>query len=150
MTSDLALKALKSWIEYRAALDLDELDGIPVYLRDNEAEKETPNITLRDTASEEHDVLRGVLTIQVEAVLETVPAETGQEGHTEEEHQAINSALFRAMSEEGNDDTPLAVAFCDGYTGLRVFDIRGTSPTTEVEDSNRVTRFEFQVVACLR
>ena len=141
MTTDLLLKALKAWIELPAVA---ALDGVTVYLRDTENETDPPKITLRETANEEHPILRGVMTIDLEVVLETVPGEADQEAETEAGHQAMSAALYDIIGDKSG------ITFCDNYPGLKVFDMRGSVPTTESEASNRVTRFEMRAVACKR
>lgn len=141
MTTDKLLAALKGWIELNAG---DELDGVTVYLRDTEQEKEPPMITLRETANEEHPILRGVMTIDLEMVLETVPGAEDQEADTQASHEAKANELYEILGDTG------AITYCDNYPGLKVFDIRGTAPITGSEDQNRLTRFEMRAVACKR
>lgn len=141
MTTDKLLAAIKGWIQLNAG---DELDGVTVYLRDTEQEKEPPMITLRETANEEHPILRGVMTIDLEVILETVPGDSDQEADTLATHEAKASALYEILGDIG------AITYCDNYPGLKVFDIRGTAPITGSEDQNRLTRFEMRAVACKR
>lgn len=141
MTTDKLLAAIKAWIELKAGASLD---GVTVYLRDTEQEKEPPMITLKETGNEEHPVLRGVMTIDLEAILETVPGESDQEADTQATHESKASELYEILGDTG------IITFCDAYPGLKVFDIRGFTPTNESEDQNRLTRFEMRAVACKR
>lgn len=141
MTTDKLLAALKAWITNQAGSDLDD---VTIYLRDTEEEKDPPYIMLRDSSAEEHAVLRGVMTIDVEAELVTVPGSDAQEAESLATHQIKTSALYEILSDKA------AIAYCDARPGLKVFDIRGCAPTTESEDQTRTTRFEFRAVACKR
>ena len=144
MTTDLALNAIKAWITYRTTV-YTSLASIPIHLRDSEDEKEPPLIIIKETGAEEHPILRGVLTIGIEVALVTVPGAADEDATTEEASQALNSDLFNILA-----DTQLAIGWCDQYPGLRVFDIRGISPTNEIENSNRVTRFSLTMTCCPR
>lgn len=138
MTTDKLLAALKAWIESR---DDSDLDGVTIHLRDTEQEKEPPFILIRESATEEHPVLRGVLAIDVEAILVTVPGNDAQEAESLATHQLKADALYEILADKS------AITYCDGYPGLKVFDIRGCAPTTESEDQTRQTRFELRAVA---
>lgn len=141
MTTDKLLAAIKAWIELNAG---DDLDGVTVYLRDTEQEKDPPMITLRENGNEEHPILRGVMSISFDAVLETVPGAADQEADTLATHESKASALYEILGDTA------AITYCDNYPGLKVFDIRGTVPISESEDANRITRFEMRAVACKR
>lgn len=141
MTTDKLLAALKAWIELQAGT---ALDGVTVHIRDTEQETEPPFILIRETANEEHPVLRGVMAIGLEVLLVTVPGESDQEAETLSTHQEKAAALYEIL---GDSD---AIIYCDTYPGLKVFDMRGIAPITESEDQNRLTRFEIRAVACKR
>jgi hypothetical protein len=141
MTTDKLLSAIKAWIELKAGASLV---GVSVYLGDTEQEKEPPMITLKETGNEEHPVLRGVMTIDLEAILETVPGAADQEADTQAMHEAKANELYEILA-----DIQI-IQFCDAYPGLKVFDIRGFAPTNESDDQNRLTRFEMRAVACKR
>jgi hypothetical protein len=145
MTTDKVLAGLKAWIESQASPDLE---GVSIYLQDDAAERVPPFLTLSDTGSEEHPVLRGVLKITVEVKLFTVPVETVED----EDDAATDSAGHRAMNAALADilgDTA-SIQFLCAQDGLTCFDVRGTAPTWEPEDDMRATTFKLEVVACPR
>lgn len=150
MTTDIALLALKSWIEHRAST-YTILDGVPILLRDTATEQpgdddeedaatfDATYIVLAEASAEEHPVLRGVLTMALEVILHTAAA-TDSTGSTDSDHRALNAALYNIIADKSG------IAFCDGYPGFRCWDIRGTAPTTDPADGQRVTTFAVSMV----
>ena len=148
MTTDKALETLKSWITHRTTA-YPALTGIPIILRDSEQEQpgdddaddeasfDATHIVLNDTGSEEHPVLRGVLTIQVEAMLVTA---TGDLGKTDAEHRALNADLWNILADKA------AITYCNNQPGFACFDIRGNEPTSETGDGVRTTTFALSMV----
>jgi hypothetical protein len=148
MTADKALETLKSWITYRTT-DYPDLAGIPIILRDSEQEQpgdddegdegafDATHIVINDTGSEEHPVLRGVLTVSIEVMLVTA---TGDLGKTDAEHRSLNADLWSILADRS------AVTYCDNQPGFRCFDIRGNEPTSETGDGVRTTTFALSVV----
>jgi hypothetical protein len=148
MTADKALETLKSWITHRTTA-YPALAGIPIILRDSEQEQpgdddaadadtfDATHIVLNDTSSEEHPVLRGVLTVSVEAMLVTA---TGDLGKTDVEHRALNADLWNILADRA------AVTYCDNQPGFRCFDLRGNEPTSETGDGVRTTTFALSIV----
>ena len=148
MTTDKALEALKAWITYRTKA-YTSLAGIPIILRDSEAEQpgdddaadegdfDATHIVLNDTGSEEHPVLRGVLTMQIEAMLVTA---TGDLGKTDAEHRALNTDLWNILADKA------AIAYCNNQPGFACFDIRGNEPTSETGEGMRTTTFALSMV----
>jgi hypothetical protein len=148
MTTDKALETIKAWITYRTTA-YPALAGIPIILRDSEQEKpgdddaadedtfDATHIVLNDTGSEEHPVLRGVLTMQIEAMLVTA---TGDLGKTDAEHRALNSDLWNILADKA------AVAYCNSQPGFACWDIRGNEPTSETGDGVRTTTFALSMV----
>lgn len=146
MTTDLALAALKSWIELRAAATYTVLSGIPILLRDTTTEQpgdddesdeedfDATFIVLNEASSEEHPVLRGVLTMAIEVMLVTADA-SDDLGKTDTQHRALNAALYNILADTAG------IAYCNSYPGFRCWDIRGTAPTSETGDGVRTTTF---------
>lgn len=151
MTPDLALAALKSWIESRASA-YPVIAGIPILLRDTATEQpgdddeenadefDATFIVLTEVSSEEHPVLRGVLTMAVECILSTPAADTDELGKSDAEHRALNAALYHILADTS------AIAFCNVHPGFRCWEIRGTAPTTETGEGVRVTTFALSIV----
>ena len=148
MTTDKALETLKAWITHRTSA-YPSLAGIPIILRDSETEQpgdddeddegtfDATFIVLNDTGSEEHPVLRGILTMQIEAMLVTA---TGNLGKTDAEHRALNADLWNILSDKA------AITYCNNQPGFRCFDIRGNEPTSETGDGVRTTTFALSMV----
>lgn len=142
MTADTALNAVKAWIEHNATGDLAD---VPIVLRDTDTEKPGLQIVIaEDGDPEEHPVLRGVLTIQINVMLRSVPGEEDEESTTQADHQALNADLYDILADVA------AITYCDAYEGLKCFDIRGAAGSTSDEDGLRVTTFPLTMVACKR
>jgi len=141
MTTDLALKALKFWIEFNYAAR-PALDGIPIHLRDTEDEQLGLCIVLKETGAEEHPVLRGVLIMGIEAWLVSVPGDDDDTATPAADHQDLVADLYHVLA-----DT-YGIEVCSTYPGFKCFDIRGTAPISEQENGLRITRFEMRVVGC--
>ncbi len=141
MTTDLALNALKAWIEYSHAAK-PSLADIPIHLRDTEDEQPGLCIVLKETGAEEHPVLRGVLLMGLECLLVSVPGDDGEEATPAADHQELVADLYNVLA-----DT-VAIDHLSSYPGFKCFDIRGTAPISEQENGLRITRFEMRVVGC--
>lgn len=149
MTTDLALAAIKAWIESRVAT-YPVLTGIPILLRDTATEQpgdddeageedfDATFILLNDASSAEHPVLRGVLTMEIEALLKT--AAGGDLGKTDAQHAALNTALYNILADTAS------IAFCNTRNGFACWDIRGVAPVSESGDGMRTATFTFSVV----
>lgn len=151
MTTDLALLALKAWIELRTTAAYPVLSGIPILLRDTLEEQPGDDdeedaddfnatfIVLTESGEpEEHPVLRGVLTMPLECKLVTVAAE--DLGSTDAQHRALNAALYHILADKDG------IAFCNNYPSFRCWDIRGTAPSTDTAEGQRVTTFAMSMV----
>lgn len=148
MTTDKALETIKAWITHRTTA-YPALDGIPIILRDSEQEQpgdddesdqgsfDSTYIVLNDTGSEEHPVLRGVLTMKLEVMLVT---STGDLGKTDTEHRELNANLWNILADKD------AIFYCDNQPGFRCWDIRGNEPTSETGDGVRTTTFALSMV----
>ena len=149
MTTDRALAAIKAWIESRVAT-YPVLTGIPILIRDTATEQpgdddeadeddfDATFIVLNDASSTEHPVLRGVLTMEIEALLKTSPG--GDLGKTDAEHAALNTALYNVLADTA------AISFCNIQSGFACWDIRGVAPVSESGDGMRTTTFTFSMV----
>lgn len=149
MTTDRALAAIKAWIESRVAT-YPVLTGIPILLRDTATEQpgdddesdegdfDATFILLNDASSAEHPVLRGVLTMEIEALLKT--AAGGDLGKTDAEHAALNTALYNILADKA------IIPYCDARDGFTCFDVRGVAPVSESGDGMRTTTFTFSMV----
>jgi len=149
MTTDKALETLKAWITHRTTT-YTALAGIPIILRDSNTEQpgdddeedtddfDATFIVLNDTGSEEHAVLRGVLTMQIEVMLVTSPG--GDLGKTDAEHRAINADLWNILADKA------AITYCNNQPGFTCFDIRGNEPTSETGEGVRTTTFALKMV----
>lgn len=144
MIADRALEALKAWIESKSGTYAAVAD-LTIVLRDTDADKSYPRLTLTDTAAEEHPVLRGVMApLTVEALLETVPHADGATAGatTQATHQTYTEALYDILGDNA------AVSYMDALSGITVWDVRGDEGTTSDEDGRRVTRFEVRITCC--
>lgn len=146
-TTDKTLAGLKAWITYRAPAELAE---VPIYLRDDATERDFPCIVLSDTGAEEHPVLRGVLSIGIEAKLLSVAVDEPESDDTyatsTDDHRTIAGQLADILGE-----TAAAVDFLTARDGLKCFDLRGAAPTTEPDDEgHRATTIQLGAVACPR
>lgn len=141
MTTDLALNALKYWIEFNYAA-YPALEDIPIHLRDTEDEQPGLCIVLKETGAEEHAVLRGVLIMGIEAWLVSVPGDDDDDATPAADHQALVADLYNVLANK------YGIEVCSTFPGFKCFDIRGTSPISEQENGLRITRFEMRVVGC--
>jgi hypothetical protein len=149
MTTDAAANGIKAWIELRTTA-YPVLSGVQIVVRDDAEAMESRHIVIRDTGSEEHPVLRGVLEIGFEVELRSVPVATlddedeqnGLLGTTRDEHQALTSALYDVLADIA------AVEFLNAQPGLKCFDIRNVRMGTQSQDDLRSTIFQMEVRAC--
>lgn len=147
MIADRALDAVKAWIESNAGAHT-EINDLSIVMRDSDAVKTYPLLTLNDTAAQEHPTLRGVMhPLTIDAILETVPnSEDDAASATDTTtHQEYTSALYAILA-----NTDGAVPFMDARSGISVFDSRGEEGTTDEADGRRSTRFEIRLTCCLQ
>jgi hypothetical protein len=142
MTITNAFQAIKQWIEFKTIEDYPELQGIPIYLRDDAEEITPPYIVFAETGAEEHEILRGVLNVSFEVRLVTVPGEDDQEAATADTHRELAAALQNITADTNS------LAFLDGLAETKFFDIRGGVPMTENTDNQRITSIEHTMVVC--
>lgn len=142
MIADKTLEALKAWIDSNAAV-FPILADLTIVLRDSDAVKTYPLLTLNDTATQEHPTLYGVQSpLTVEAVLDSVP---NSENYAAE---ATNTATHQTYSEALEcvlGDYPAAKLFMDARSGIIVWDVRSLTATSEESDGYRQTNFELQI-----
>ena len=139
MTIDKLLSAYKDIIENSP---YSELDGVPVYLSQEPSVVDYPCIKVIDQGSEEHETLRGVLTVTVNISLHSVIAESADDGTTDTAHKAIYEKLYCLL---GNI---VAIDDSNDFTGLKVFDIRLASMLNEREDGRNTATITQEVVCC--
>jgi hypothetical protein len=149
MTTDSVADGLKAWIELRTTA-YPVLAGVQILTGPDAELFEGTHIVIRDTGSEEHPVLRGVLEIGIEVDLRTVPIpeidedeeQSEFQGITKTEHTALSHALYNVLGDGA------AITFLNGWPGLKCFDIRNVRPTTQATDDLRSTIFQMEVRAC--
>ena len=140
MTTDYALLAIKQLVEQAAPELYERLQGVPVYVSQEDDVRSYPSITIEDSGAEEHEILRGVfdpLTVIVR--LQTIPNDDEADGTTQETHRATSTQLYDLLA------CPLSIDFLNDYTALKVFDIRGIEPINEREDGRSVTSFTLEI-----
>jgi len=142
MTITNAFLAINQWIEFKTQKSYPELEGIPIYLRDDSEEITPPYIVMVETGAEEHEILRGVLNVSFDVRLVTVPGDDGQEAASAETHRELAAALQNITADTN------ALVFLDGLADTRFFDIRGGATMTTNEDGQRVTTIEHTMVVC--
>ena len=142
MTITNAFLALKQWIEKRVSEDYPELESVPIYIRDENGEITPPYIVLVETGAEEHEILRGVLTVSFEVRLVTVPGEDDQEASSADTAREMAQALQNITADVE------ALQFLDGICETRFFDIRGGIPMIANEDGQRIFTLEHTMVVC--
>ena len=142
MTITNAFLALKQWIEKRISEDYPELADVPIHIRDENDEITPPYIVLVETGAEEHEILRGVLSVSFEIRLVTVPGDDDQEASDASTAREMAAALQNITA-----DTE-ALAFLDGIEETRFFDIRGGIPITSNGDGQRTISIEHMMVVC--
>lgn len=144
MISDRALAAIKTWIEANEG-SLPVLADLDIRLRDIDSAKTYPLLVLRDAASEEHEILRGVVAITIEAALTTVPHADGASATatTQASHQAYADALESVLG-----DYVAGKNYMDAISGITVFNVRGLTGLTDEDEGRRTTTFEFLITCC--
>ena len=145
MTIDKTLNGIKAAIENADSVTYNLIEGLPVYVSQEDDTVDYPCIKVTDTGSEEHEVLRGVYDpLTVDVSLCTIPhADSEGDDYTEEEHQAASNQLYNLMA---NTDM---ITLLNNETGLRVFDIRTESLVNEREDGKNVATITQAIVCCL-
>lgn len=142
MTITNAFLAIKQWIEFKTQESYPELEGIPIYIRDDSEEITPPYIVMAETGAEEHEILRGVLNVSFEIRLVTVPGEDDQEAASAQTHRELSAALQNITADTNT------LAYLDGLADTRFFDIRGGVAMTTNEEGQRITTIEHTMVVC--
>lgn len=141
MTADRTIDELIAWMEYR---DNDETAWSIRHSGDDQ-EKSFPQVTLECTDATEHEVLRGVYAMQIEARIESLPHEDGGDASATDlaTHKALGERAYKFLGDSA------AIEWIDTRGSVRVFDVRGFEPKLEPEDDKRVTTFTLTVTACI-
>jgi hypothetical protein len=139
------LPALADWITLRKPM-FPYLSRVSIVKMGDDNDLLPPFLALMETGSSEHEtngvIMRGVSDVELSCELHTVP--------TSEEQSGTTAAIERKMREELYDilGDMEAIDWMSERCGVRVFDIRIPSPTTEASDGRRISRWNLQIVAC--
>lgn len=142
MTTDYTLLAIKQLIENSSDIDYPNIAGLNIYLSQEDDSRSYPCITIMDTGSEEHEVLRGVYDVSVDVTPQTIPNDTEYDGTTQEQHRAISTELYNIL---GNTN---AITSLNDYPDLKVFDIRGVEQGNEREDGRNSMTITLEITCC--
>jgi hypothetical protein len=131
MTTDLAIDEIKNYlIEY-----LDE--GIDIYIAGDIEDLIAPFIDITTTGSSEHEVLRGVLEINVKLRVATIP-------RVENTGRAIVDELYDVIA-----DSVQLIAWSDeNNTTTRFFNAREYEMETRAENDMTISEITFTLTAC--
>lgn len=144
MTTDKILEAIQSLITDASPVTYDELNGIPVYISQEDDERAYPCILVADQGAEEHEVLRGMLDpLVVETSLHTIPNDDEDDGTTQEQHRAISVQLYDLLADVTAIDT------LNAADGVKVFDIRTDDQRNGREEGRNTSTISQEIVCCL-
>jgi hypothetical protein len=131
MTTDLAIAEIKNYlIEY-----LDE--EIDIYIAGDIEDLIAPFIDITTTGSSEHEVLRGVLEINVRLRVATIP-------RVENTGRAIADELYDVIA-----DSVQLIAWSDeNNTTSRFFNAREYEMETRAENDMTISEITFTLTAC--
>jgi hypothetical protein len=131
MTTDLAIAEIKNYlIEY-----LDE--EIDIYIAGDIEDLIAPFIDITTTGSSEHEVLRGVLEINVRLRVATIP-------RVENTGRAIADELYDVIA-----DSVQLIAWSDeNNTTTRFFNAREYEMETRAENDMTISEITFTLTAC--
>lgn len=131
MTTDLAIAEIKNYlIEY-----LDE--EIDIYIAGDIEDLIAPFIDITTTGSSEHEVLRGVLEINVKLRVATIP-------RVENTGRAIADELYDVIA-----DSVQLIAWSDeNNTTTRFFNAREYEMETRAENDMTISEITFTLTAC--
>lgn len=131
MTTDLAIAEIKNYLnEY-----LDE--EIDIYIAGDIEDLIAPFIDITTTGSSEHEVLRGVLEINVKLRVATIP-------RVENTGRAIADELYDVIA-----DSVQLIAWSDeNNTTTRFFNAREYEMETRAENDMTISEITFTLTAC--
>lgn len=133
MITDAIQNALKAYMDSRIPLESD-LTGLNVYTQANDSTKAYPALVIVATGVEEHEVLRGCYTVDLDLLHQTT---LDGDSDTTEEHEARNAKIENWIKSED------CLTYVSGSTNLRLVDIRGGGGTTSVSNGRWETAFEI-------
>ena len=138
--------SIKEWIEKRTEETYSELDGITISTTGEIDDITPPMINIFETGQGVHETggvtMYGVTDYEIAVDLVTVPASADDEGTPTADDLTVRKALYNILGDRSGID------WMSERNGWRIFDIRLSSPITESNEGQRVTRLELQVVAC--
>ena len=142
-TTDNAIKSVGDFIASQIPTTI--LSSVPVHVSGDALTLEPPHITVIDTGAEEHELLRGVLTLSVKVALTTIPGEDEDESTSAANHRAMAAILAAAIEGPQSDYSPLQYRF-DGTPDFKCWEVWGMAPTTTADGGRRVTDFPLTLV----
>ncbi len=131
-STDLIVDGIRDHIEAEASSPLDECTFV---IRDQATDRGFPQVRVSERSIEEHDVLLGVYTAQVEVSLRTNPEDTDDDAH-----RTMVEQIWCLVADENIEHDLSSV------DSLFVQDVRCAGPMTEVEDNYRLTTFDLRCV----
>jgi len=138
--------SIKQWIEKRVTETYSELDGIEISTTGEIEDIAPPMINIFETGQGIHEaggtVMYGVTDFEIAVDLVTVPASADDEGTPTTDDLTARKALYNILADRDG------INWMSDRNDWRIFDIRLSSPITESNEGQRVTRLELQVVAC--
>lgn len=144
MTADLIKTAIKAFLTEEADHH-DALSGVAINLSGEITETTFPMISVEDTKCEiyvqDGVIMRGVDTLEIFVSVHSVPADEGQGGTGQEDHEAIADAVYQCL---GSDQFK---EFADDGR-LRLFDFRPAAPRIEADPPRRMSVIEIEAIAC--
>jgi hypothetical protein len=131
MTTDLAIAEIKNYL-------IDYLDEeIDIYIAGDIEDLIAPFIDITTTGSSEHEVLRGVLEINVRLRVATIP-------RVENTGRAIADELYDVIA-----DSVQLIAWSDeNNTTTRFFNAREYEMETRAENDMTISEITFTLTAC--
>lgn len=143
MTTDYTLLAIKQLIDNSSAVDFPNINGINVFISQEDDSRSYPCVTIMDTGSEEHETLRGVFDpLSVDVTLQTIPNDTAADGTTQELHRDMSNELYNLLGDSN------AIIALNDYPGLKVFDIRGIEQGNDREDGRNAMTLSLEITCC--
>lgn len=133
MTSRRVMAGIKTYLQGASIT----LSGLTYATTQETADEAFPRITIEETGTEEHEVLRGVYTITVDCHLETDP-----ERSTDAQHSTTMDEFYTALG-----DTTALTSALEAEASLKCWDVRGVNQTTMPDQGRRKTTITLQVTA---